>query len=59
MTALKTRKLVARDEAERDHLFLVAKNSGYRRWTAKKIVITDVLFGSGKKTECYEVIWWA
>lgn len=47
----RTKSMFARTETERDHLFKVARNSGYKRATAEKITV------NGK--EIYNVTWWA
>jgi hypothetical protein len=46
-----TKSMMAETEQERDHLFLVAHNSGYSRATAEKVTI------NGK--EKFRVTWWA
>jgi hypothetical protein len=46
-----TKSMFARSPEERDHLFLVAHNSGYKRATAEKMTV------NGK--EVFRVTWWA
>jgi hypothetical protein len=51
MNSHKTKSMFARSPEERDHLFIVAHNSGYKRATAEKITL------NGK--ELYQVTFWA